>query len=418
METPQSQIFRQAALDKLSSPEQLDQLMQVTTPKSWLALTGCCALVLTAVAWGLFGKIPTKVHGVGILIKHGGVFMVASRGEGNLLELRVQPHQFVRNGQILALVSQPELELRIRQGATNQQRLEGDLEVLLQFHTQERGKEETDQDTQRRTFAGMISNQTERIKALEDRVNVQQKLLARGLVAEERVLETRNSLYVATDERARAEVQLKQLDLNRLQAEERRRQQRLDLQKQIEQGAHQLQTLTNLYELNTRITSPYEGNVLEIMVKEGQLISGSTPILSLQPAAGDLEARLYLSPADGKLVATNMPVDLSPVSVKKEEYGLLRGHVVSVSPFPVTPQGMLRILENQALVNEFSQGGAPIEVSVALDRGKGTNQYAWSSAKGADVVLTSGTLCDGTITIKREHPIDLVLPIARKTAGF
>jgi HlyD family secretion protein len=158
--------------------------------------------------------------------------------------------------------------------------------------------------------------------------------------------------------------------------------------------------------------------VLEIMVKEGQLISGSTPILSLQPAAGDLEARLYLSPADGKLVATNMPVDLSPVSVKKEEYGLLRGHVVSVSPFPVTPQGMLRILENQALVNEFSQGGAPIEVSVALDRGKGTNQYAWSSAKGADVVLTSGTLCDGTITIKREHPIDLVLPIARKTAGF
>jgi HlyD family secretion protein len=418
METPQSQIFRKAALDKLSSPEQLDQLMQVTTPKSWLALTGCCALVLTAVAWGLFGKIPTKVHGVGILIKHGGVFMVASRGEGNLLELRVQPHQFVRNGQILALVSQPELELRIRQGATNQQRLEGDLEVLLQFHTQERGKEETDQDTQRRTFAGMISNQTERIKALEDRVNVQQKLLARGLVAEERVLETRNSLYVATDERARAEVQLKQLDLNRLQAEERRRQQRLDLQKQIEQGAHQLQTLTNLYELNTSITSPYEGNVLEIMVKEGQLISGSTPILSLQPAAGDLEARLYLSPADGKLVATNMPVDLSPVSVKKEEYGLLRGHVVSVSPFPVTPQGMLRILENQALVNEFSQGGAPIEVSVALDRGKGTNQYAWSSAKGADVVLTSGTLCDGTITIKREHPIDLVLPIARKTAGF
>jgi len=31
-------IFRQAALDRLSSPEQLDRLMQVTLPTGWIAL--------------------------------------------------------------------------------------------------------------------------------------------------------------------------------------------------------------------------------------------------------------------------------------------------------------------------------------------------------------------------------------------
>jgi HlyD family secretion protein len=418
MEPPQTQIFRKAALDKLSSPEQLDQLMQVTTPKGWLALLGCCALVLTALAWGIWGRIPTKVHGQGILIKQGGVFVVASRGEGNVLALQVKPGQLVTQEQVLAIVSQPELELKIRQGATNQHRLERDLAALLQFHAQERQQEEADQEIQRRTCQGMISNFTDQVRALEDRLSVEQRLLARGLVAERKLLETRDSLYLAQHERARVEVQLKQIDLNRLQAEERRRQQRLDLQNQIQQGAHQLQTLTNLFELNTRITSPYHGNVLEIMVKEGQLIGVNTPILSLQAAAGELEGRLYLSPADGKLVRTDLPVDLAPASVKKEEYGLLRGHVRFVSEFPVTPQGMLRILENPALVNEFSQGGAPIEVIVGLDRGSGANRYAWSSAKGAQVALTSGTLCDGAITIAREHPINLVLPIMRKKVGL
>ena len=32
------QIFRKTALEKLSSPEQLDELMKITTPKGWVAL--------------------------------------------------------------------------------------------------------------------------------------------------------------------------------------------------------------------------------------------------------------------------------------------------------------------------------------------------------------------------------------------
>ena len=38
-------IFRKVALERLSSPEQLDQLMQVTSPKGWLALAGLGALL-------------------------------------------------------------------------------------------------------------------------------------------------------------------------------------------------------------------------------------------------------------------------------------------------------------------------------------------------------------------------------------
>ncbi|MGA1194869.1 MAG: hypothetical protein ACO36I_00070 [Candidatus Latescibacterota bacterium] len=44
----QKQIFRQAALDRLSSPDQLDQLMRVTTPKGWIALMALCSVLLAA----------------------------------------------------------------------------------------------------------------------------------------------------------------------------------------------------------------------------------------------------------------------------------------------------------------------------------------------------------------------------------
>src|SRR5437762_12026177 len=99
MET-QNRIFRQAALDKLSSPEQLDQLMQVTTPKSWVALAACCVLILATLLWSIFGSVPTKVNGRGILLKQGGVFLATSRGDGNVIEIFVNTGDLVTKNQL------------------------------------------------------------------------------------------------------------------------------------------------------------------------------------------------------------------------------------------------------------------------------------------------------------------------------
>jgi hypothetical protein len=67
-----SEIYRRAALERLSSPEELDSLMQVTTPKGWLALLSLGGLILIAVLWGIFGRIPTKISGQGIILERTG----------------------------------------------------------------------------------------------------------------------------------------------------------------------------------------------------------------------------------------------------------------------------------------------------------------------------------------------------------
>jgi hypothetical protein len=65
------QIFRQEALDRLSSPEQLDQLMRVASPRAWAALAAVGLLLLMALLWGLRGTIPTTVEAQGILLRRG-----------------------------------------------------------------------------------------------------------------------------------------------------------------------------------------------------------------------------------------------------------------------------------------------------------------------------------------------------------
>ncbi len=60
-------MFRKEALDRLSSLEELDELMRVTTPRSWLALLGLGSLLVVALAWGLFTSIPTTIAGRGTL---------------------------------------------------------------------------------------------------------------------------------------------------------------------------------------------------------------------------------------------------------------------------------------------------------------------------------------------------------------
>ncbi|MFL6291034.1 MAG: NHLP bacteriocin system secretion protein, partial [Thermoanaerobaculia bacterium] len=59
-------IFRKVALERLSSPEQLDQLMQVTSPRGWLALGAFGTLLNTALGWAELGTIPTDATGEGI----------------------------------------------------------------------------------------------------------------------------------------------------------------------------------------------------------------------------------------------------------------------------------------------------------------------------------------------------------------
>lgn len=56
------EIFRKKSLDKVKSPETLDDYIRVSNPGVWLLLVSVIVLLAGAAVWGFFGQIETTVR--------------------------------------------------------------------------------------------------------------------------------------------------------------------------------------------------------------------------------------------------------------------------------------------------------------------------------------------------------------------
>ncbi len=97
-------IFRQESLERLSSPERLDQLIQVLAPQDWLALTVFASLAILGLGWSIIGRIPITVEGRGIFLQPRQVVELQSSIAGQLQSLKISNGQCVKKDEILATI--------------------------------------------------------------------------------------------------------------------------------------------------------------------------------------------------------------------------------------------------------------------------------------------------------------------------
>lgn len=55
-------IFRQKSIDRVSSPEQLNDYIRVTNPGIWIVLAAVTALLAGFIVWGAVGTLETKLN--------------------------------------------------------------------------------------------------------------------------------------------------------------------------------------------------------------------------------------------------------------------------------------------------------------------------------------------------------------------
>ena len=100
-------LFRKEQLERLSSPEQLEQLLQVTTPKSWMALFARGAVAGGRRLLGIYGTVETEVAGQGVLIGAGGLLDIIAPSAGVVTMINAKAGDFVEKGQLVGRVAQP-----------------------------------------------------------------------------------------------------------------------------------------------------------------------------------------------------------------------------------------------------------------------------------------------------------------------
>ena len=411
-------FFRKSALEKLSTPEKLDQLIKVTGTKAWIALITIIVAIFTAIMWSFMGTVKTKLDVIGVVLG-GDVHEVVATAQGQLVELRVVIGSTVKKGDIIATIRQPELFQQIEDAKAVLSDRKFEMEKLMSYGNQGTQLQGEIISQSRVSIKGEIESEKKKIIFLNNQLESENVLLDKSLITKSQVANTKQQIEVAKNaiERLKGQIVETSSQQNDLGFDI---QQKVILQKQrIAEAERNLQFLTERYDNQKNIKSSYSGEVVEVLTDAGIVVSVGSPLFklknTLKTKQSQLRGILYIPSKDGKKIKKGMEALIVPSTVQPEEYGFIKGKVTYVSDFPITQQGMLTSVKNDQLTKQLLVGGPLFEVYVDFEKDPVSySGYKWTSAKGPDIFLKEGTSCLGKITIKREPPVTLVVPAFKK----
>jgi HlyD family secretion protein len=360
--------------------------------------------------------VPTKIQASGILIHSGGLADVVAVSSGQVTSLEVDAGDFVHKGQVIAHLAQRELQDQIAGLQTQLAELKAGF-----AHNRAQGSRDVQMRSalssqEQSTLKSSIAATEQKKRDLEERLASQQRLYEKGLVTKDALQTTQQAMRSAESTMAGMRADIQRAASERFSAESQTDAQLQEGTLRMNETVRQIKLLEQRLEQDSRVVSTHEGRVVELRAMVGDMLEPGLPIISLERSsdAGGLEALLYVDSRQGKLIKPGMEVQISPSIVRRERFGVALGQVRAVEDFPSTRRGMLRVLHNEQLVDAFlgETAGAPIAVRASLRIDPATpSGYRWSSRKGPNLKLTSGTRCSAALTVSRQRPIALVFPI-------
>lgn len=412
------ELFRKSALDKLASPERLDQLIQITSPYGWLTLGALMFVIIVTIVWGVFGTIPTTVEANGILTRTGGIYLIQSPSNGIIMSINVNQGEVVKAGEVVARLSQVDVLNRIK-------KKKQELRDLKQKMKKSRDFSDKDINNKIKYYEQIVANLKisvenirNRLKWLHEQLNNKRELYKKGLITKDKYLAAQKDVNSANLLLKEKKNEINKIYNSKFELSQTSEIDNLGKFNQIRATQLELQLLEIDLILNSQIFSPYEGRIMDINFKEGNYINKGSALFTLEKrgkSISSLKAVLYIRAFEAKNVRVGMKVHICPSHVKQEEYGYMIGLITFAGQYPTTGNSMMKELENKTLVQSLSSMGALYKFEATLIPDPATsNGYMWSTSHGYPHEINSGTLCRANIVVKTQKPISFVIPIFNK----
>jgi HlyD family secretion protein len=272
-----SATFRRVALERLSSPERLDQARSVTTPREWLAVLGIFFLLGAAIFWSFKGSLATKVNAHGVIIRRGGVVNVVAPGSGLIVKLSVKTGDTVRADQVIGQIAQPGLMEKIRVTEAALEDAQRERERALRVRTDGARLQLEALARQRANAEREMANLREQIRLADEQIPVDDQLQARGLITRQQSLATRQKKATIEGQLGALEAEIKQFDAQQFTAQNQPKESDIDMQARVTDLDRNLASLRKDLSTTSDVISPYAGRVLELKVYRGSAVSEGTP---------------------------------------------------------------------------------------------------------------------------------------------
>ena len=398
--------------------EHLDHVLYVTTPKGWVALFTLLLMLGAAVAWSVMGEVATYVRADGLVLNRGGVvYDVAASSRGTLAGVAPSVGDKVAEGDIVAEIADPEtVQRHVGAVALAEERLR----TLRTREAEEKAQNELAErhiERQRARLDELQRTGSELIGATRERLASERALLERGLISREAVERSEQTLERVQlnlfDVLRRAD----EMEFDDLRRRNELRSRVLLAQEQLMAAETRVEELAAVIE-TWRIRAPVTGQVTEIRAQPGATLDAGQSVLAIETGGEGLDVLFYVAPADGKRIEAGMPARVSPVTFRREEFGLMLGTVQSLSEFPTSLDGLMAVLQNRGLAESFSRNGAPYPGRISLTPDPSTaSGFVWTSPQAAEVDVTPGTLAEVEIEVERRPPVELIVPWIRERLG-
>lgn len=397
-----------------------------------LSLGGLCFMAIFGV-WAWFGQINEVAQAQGKLMPQGDPYKVNPIEAGKVSEVLVREGETVKKGQVLMALDNElaqhdierfekeltaaQTELSQTRTLLNQAKMQEQIQTTMShWGTQAQVVESAQGQTSIRTTEALIGQLKTDSTAQQERLDRLRPLVEAGAIAREQVFQIEQGLRdrqrtitehegmlaksLGEVDRLSATLEQKREEENKTKVVSQQQTQQLEIQmSQLQAKIAQNQTLLEASRTKLKqrfIYSPVEGVVSTLNVRhDGEVVQLGQPIAEIGPSHQPLILSTLLPNQEAGFVKLGMSVQVKLDAYPFQEYGIIPGKVISISPDTETDK----------------QRGQVYRVEVKLEKNYVTKE-------GQRIPFKRGQTATAEIVTRQRRIADLLLdPIKQLSSG-